>query len=124
MRAPRFRPVPPDLLSRALGAHGLAEDRGLAACRLAEGLRERARRAEAAAAERERLSRQALCRGDESWGLSLDDAARDARRSAAECRERLAVAERQAAELARAERARRADLFQELERFLLALEGR
>jgi len=124
MRAPRFRPFPPDLLSRALDAHGLAEERGQSARRLAEGLRERARRAEVAAAERDRLSRQALSRGAEAWGLSLDDAARDARRAAAECRKRLAAVERQAAELARAERARRAELFQELERFLLAVEGR
>jgi len=124
MRAPRFRPVPPDLLSHALGAHGLAEDRGLAAGRLADGLRGRARRAEAAAAERERLSGQALRRGDEAWGLSLDDAARDARREAVEYRERLAAAERQARDLARAERARRAELFRELARFLREVEGR
>ncbi|MBI5069261.1 MAG: hypothetical protein HZB56_13585 [Deltaproteobacteria bacterium] len=124
MRAPSLRTFSPDPLSRALAAHGLAADRREEARRLAAGLLARARSAEAAAAERERLSRQALQRGEEGWGLSLDDAARDARRTAAACRARLVAVEKELRRLARAEQACLADLLGEISRFVAGVEGR
>lgn len=105
-------------------AHALAEDRWRDAARVVAGLRQRLGRAGAAAAERRGLGQRALARGEEVWGLSLLDAATAAERAARDCQARLADAERRARGLAARERARRADLFRELSRFLAGVEGR
>jgi hypothetical protein len=105
-------------------AHALAEDRCRDAARVVAGLRQRLGRAGAAAAERRGLGERALARGEEVWGLALLDAAVAAERAARDCQAHLAGAERRARELSARERARRADLYRELCRFLAESEGR
>lgn len=123
MPVARLRRPPADPLSRAMRTHALAEDRSRDAARVAAGLRQRLGRAGAAAAERRLLGERALARGEAIWGLSLLDAALAAERGARDCQARLAGAERRARDLSAEERARRADLFRELCRFLAEAEG-
>lgn len=112
-----------DPLSRAMQAHALADDQRREAERLVGALRQRANRAEAAAAERRARGEEALRRGEEAPGLSLLDAALEAQASARQDRRRLVRAERQARQLALVERAHRAHLFRHLGLFLSALEA-
>lgn len=114
----RLPSLPPDPLADAMDAHARAEDVLREAQRLATGLRARRDRALVAAAERRRLSGEALRRGDEAWGLSLLDAALDAERAAGADAVRLEGARRRVNDLSAAERACRQSLFRALSRRL------
>ncbi len=121
MRTNRVPAARPDLLSRSMDAHALAEDQRSDAERVVAGLRHRAARARAAAGERRRMAGDALRRGEEVWGLSLLDAARHAEDQAAVAAARLRDAELRAGGLASVERARREELFRALGGFLVEI---
>jgi hypothetical protein len=117
MRPPRLRPRA-DPLSAALETHAFAEDQRREAERVTRALRERAEAARAQARERRQRGEEILRRGDEGWGLSLLDAAAAAEAEARQAEARLAKADREARQLAAAERVQRAGLFVAIDRFL------